>query len=244
MALALAEKFITADPKAAAKFFESLSTHEALQFLSSLKAEQITVCLENMAPQRAAPVLRRLPAKQAAHIAAKFNINFAAQVLNLIPQYHQEKIKALLPKTLKDNLDAALQYPKGSVGLVMENDFLSMKTDSKIADIITKLKNMPRKKVPQVIFILDKNSKLLGLIRTLDLVFYSPAALAGSVMTVEFDKVTPETEIKEANKKLKESDSAILPVVNDKNIMTAVYIQKQKLQKEEKKGIISKFFNF
>ncbi|WP_424244802.1 magnesium transporter [Elusimicrobium posterum] len=240
----LSEKFIGADAKAAAKFFESLSTHEALQFISPLKAEYITLCLENMTPQRAAPVLRRLPTKQAAHVTGKFNINFAAQVLELVPEYHKEKIKALLPKTLKDNLDNALKYPQGSVGMVMTNDFTAFRTDVRISEIVAKLKNIPRKKLPQVIFVTDKGSKFLGIIRTLDLVFFNAEAMAGSVMNNETPKLSASTDIKDAEAKLKESEIKTLPVVDEKNILLGVF-EKKSVKESEKKneGILSKFFS-
>ena len=64
LASAVTDKFIAADPTAAAKALETLATHEVLLLISSLKAQVMVAVLNPMDPPKAAAVLRRLPLRQ------------------------------------------------------------------------------------------------------------------------------------------------------------------------------------
>ncbi|ACC98110.1 Putative Mg/Co/Ni transporter [Elusimicrobium minutum Pei191] len=239
--LNMAEKFIAAAPEQAAKFFETLATHETLQFLSGLKAQHITIVLENMEPAKAAPILRRLPLKQAAHITSSFNINFAARALAALPPHHKSKIENELPKAFAQELKDALSYPKGSAGEIMTSDFTVFKTDSSVESIVKKFKNMPRKKVPMQTYVLDKSGRLAGVIRTIDLVFYQQEAMAGSIMQTDFDKTNPGEKAEQALEILHNSSLTELPVINEKNILIGVITQQTKNSPKDKKNIFSIF---
>ncbi|MGB2579021.1 magnesium transporter [Elusimicrobium simillimum] len=240
----MAEKFIAAAPQAAARFFESLSTHEALQYVAGLKAEYIVLLLSNMTPARTAVLLRRLPVKQAAYVTSSFNINFAAQVLEALPAHHKTKIESTLPQSFKAELKAALAYPPGSVGTVMRGDFFTFKTDVKVEDIVTKFKNLPRKKIPAQIYILDKSGRLGGVIRTLELVFFQPDAMAGSVMQAQFPAVKPAETEANALQIMADNFLPELPVVNKDGVLVGIFeinVKTKKEAKPNKKGILSIF---
>jgi len=177
------EKFISAAPLAAAKALESLATHEALLLLKPLKAESLVACFNPMDAVKAAAILRRLPARQTAHVLTRLDVPQAAKIYQAFSQPQREKLKTLLPDSLCQTFAVANDWPPESAGAAMSRDFIVFKTDNKVADLIEKLKNIPRKKLPVACLICGKDGKPKGLVRTAELSFYGADVLAGSVMT-------------------------------------------------------------
>lgn len=177
------EKFISAAPLAAAKALGALATHEAVLLLKPLKAESIIACLNPMDAAKAAAILRRLPPRQAAHALSRLDVPQAARVYGLFSGPQREKMKTLLPAHFVKTLEQSGAWPQGSAGALMSADFLAFRTEANLAELVEKLKTLPRKKLPAACLVTDKNGKLKGFIRTAELAFYAPVSTAGSVMT-------------------------------------------------------------
>ena len=177
------EKFISAAPLAAAKALDSLATHEALLLLKPLKAEQLITCLNQMDTAKAAAVLRRLPSRQAAHILSRLSLPQAVQIYKAFSIAQREKMKTLLAASWVELLEKGNTFAAGSAGAQMNRDFVTFKTEMKVADVLEKLKTIPRKKLPLACLIVGgKEGKLKGIIRTAELAFFAPNSLVGSVM--------------------------------------------------------------
>lgn len=186
------EKFISAAPVAAAKALGSLATHEAVLLLKPLKAEAIIACLNPMSCDKAAAILRRLPSRQAAHILTRLDIAQAGAIYKAFSVPQREKIKTLLPASLVKTLQGNTAWAAGSAGALMSRDFIIFKTENKTAELVEKLKTLPRKKLPAACLIAaGKDGKLKGMIRSAELSFLSANSLAGSVMS-EVKSVTPQ----------------------------------------------------
>lgn len=179
----LTEKFISASPLAACRAVESLATHEALLLLKPLKAEAIISCLNPMDSAKAAAILRRLPSRQAAYILSRLEIQQAGRIFHAFSVPQQEKMKALLPAHFLKALLQSGAWPENSAGARMNRNFVSFRTEQKVADIIDKLKTWPRKKLPLACVIVSKDNKVKGILRTAELAFFPAEAVAGSVMS-------------------------------------------------------------
>ncbi len=207
------EKFIAAAPAAAAKALDSLATHEALSLLKPLKAEQLVACFNQMEAVKAAAVIRRLPSRQAAHILARLCLPQAVQIYQSFSVPQREKMKTLLSPSWTALLEQGHSWPAGSAGAQMNRDFITFKTETKIAEILEKLKTLPRKKLPAACLIIaGKEGKLKGIIRTVELAFFAPGSLAGSVMSEV--KSLSATALAEGAREILAQGQLIVPVVD------------------------------
>jgi magnesium transporter len=221
-ALSLLEGFLAAAPEDAAKMLETLPLSEAVFWVSSLKAQSVILVLENMTYKKAAVLLRRLPFKQASYVAAGLNAARAAELLSELPPYFKQKLVDNAEPSLKKALENVLSYPQGSAACAMHGGYFAFKTDIKIKDITARLKALPRHKLPPSVYIIDKTGRLGGIIKTAELAFYSPAAVAGSVMTVDFDKLSPAQNLGSAFDIFKRSGLPLLPVVDADGFLIGV----------------------
>ena len=216
----LTEKWIIDAPDAAAKALQNLATHEAVLLLKPLKAEQVIACLNGMEALKAAAILRRFPARQGAYILSRLNLPQAAAVYEAFSIPQQEKIKTLLSAHLLRAFTQAQAWKKGSAGAHMRREFVSFKTDVKVADIIEKLKNFPRKKLPAFCLILGKEGEIKGAIATAELLFCPLQAQAGSIMH-PVTSVLADKPITDAYAVLKQGQP-IVPVVDSAQIVLGV----------------------
>lgn len=217
----ITEKFITAAPQAAARALAALATHEALLLIGGLKAEVIITCLNEMQTPKAAALLRRLPLRQASHVLSRLDIAKAAEMMKEFAPGYREKISSALKPAFAKLLAEAALYAPGSAGRAMCTDFVSVRTDASVADIVTRLKNMPRKKLPEVCFVVAKDGALKGRIRTAELVFYAPESSAGSVMTPDGPYVNVRAGLDEA-RKLWTEGLLLLPVTDGDGVLVGV----------------------
>ena len=221
LANTITEKFILAAPQAAAKALETLATHEILLLAAPLKAQTLVACFNEMTPSKAAAVLRRLPLKQASHILMHLDIVQAARLMSEFSGPYRERLSAALPASFIQLLQEANSYPPDSAGALMQTDFVAVKTESKAAQLIERLKNLPRTKLPPVCFVTAKDGTLKGFIRTPELAFYPADSVCGSLMT-SCEGILTQLSGPALFKHLETAGIDLVPVVNEQHILMGV----------------------
>lgn len=224
LAGAITEKFIAADPAAAARALETLATHEVLLLIGSLKAQMLVACLNPMDPAKAAAVLRRLPLRQASYVLAHLDVPQAARLMKEFSAPYRERMRAALEPAFAQLLEQAGSYAPGSAGLLMNTDVITVRTESKLAALIERLKALPRKKLPPVCFVTGKDGELKGVIRTAELAFYSPQSVCGSIMSPA-DTLSPQADAETARQAFLKAQTDVLAVADEKNILLGVLLK-------------------
>ncbi len=221
LASVITEKFIASDPKGAASAFSGLATHEVLLLIGGLKAQSMVSVLNIMQAPKAAAVLRRLPLKQASYVLTRLDVAQAAKLWKEFATPYQERLKSVLDPAFVELLKSASDFAPGSVGCVMSTDFVAVRTETKVGELVSRLKNLPRKKLPAVCFVTGKDGVFKGAIRTVELLFCNAAALCGSVMT-KSRAVQPADKLLAAKEIFAQEEAPCLPVINENNILIGV----------------------
>ena len=230
LASLMTERFIASDALAAAQALETLATHEIILLLRPLKAHAIIPCFNKMDPAKAAAVLRRLPLKQASYLLSHLDVSQAARLWKEFSAPYQERLKAELDAPFVALLTNAGGLAENSVGRLMQTDFVSVRTDTKVGELISLLKNLPRKKLPSVCFVTAKDGSLKGCILSAELAFYGKEMVCGSVMAeTPFLRVTDTI----ATARPQFTQTSVLPVVNEDQILMG-FVDKTDLPAEEK----------
>ncbi len=222
LAAVMTEKFIAAAPQAAAQALAVLATHEVLLLVGGLKAQSLVAVLNPMEAPKAAAVLRRLPLKQACYVLTHLDVPQAGKLWKEFATPYQERLKSVLSPAFVQLLQAAGGFGPGRVGLSMQTDFVAVRTENKVAELVARLKNLPRKKLPLVCFVTGKNDELKGTIATAELAFFNPQAVCGSVMSKTARALKPQDELAAAQTVFAQEETTLLPVVNEEGILIGV----------------------
>ncbi len=218
----LTDKFIEAAPQAAAAAFEPLAPHEILMLVKSLKAQRLIALFNQMATPKGAAVFRRLPFKQGAYVLSRLEVPNAAKLWKEFATPYQESLKEYLAPGFVKLLMVANGLGQQSVGKFLQTDFVAVKTEQKVEELISRLKNLPRAEIPTLCLITGKNDDLKGIIRTVELAFFNPQAVCGSVMSKDFATLRPQDTLAAAQATFKQAQTDLLPVVDEKKLLLGV----------------------
>ncbi len=238
LASVVTEKFILACPLKAASALGSLATHEVLLLIGSLKAQVIITLLNHMNAPKAAAVLRRLPLRQASYVLARLNVPQAAKLMKEFSAPYRERISGVLEPAFVQLLQGASSYGPECVGSLMQTDFVAVRTDAKLSHVIERLKNLPRKKIPALCVVTDKDGVLKGVIRCVELAFYAPDCVVGSVMSASIS-LHPEDTLIKAREVFEQTQAEVLPVVNERQVSVGI-VARAFLPASEKKSFWQK----
>lgn len=238
LASLVTEKFILAAPGKAAAALETLATHEVLQLISPLKAQTLIALFNVMEPAKAAAVLRRLPLRQSSYVLSRLEVPQAAKLMASFSGPYRARICAVLDPSFVRVLEGASSFGQDAVGSVMQTDFVSVRTDIKLAQLIERLKNLPRKKIPALCVVCDKEGVLKGVIAPAELAFYTPGSVVGSVMSPSM-ALHPHDSFAQAREVFAETESEVLPIVNEQQICVGI-LQRARIPAEDKKSFWQK----
>ncbi len=211
--------YIKDSPQKAALALQSVSLSEAVFWLSALTLADLTAVLNFMEVKKAAVILRRLPLKQGARTLLSLNPQKAGEILKYVPPFYKKRLEGeLTPAELKIFNEAKLA-PNNTITSIIKPAVLTFKTDAKIEEVLQKIKTLPKNKIPQNIYILDKQNRLCGMLKTAALAILPVNTSCGSAMEKPHLTLNLETKITKAKQILTQNKISHLPVVNKENIL-------------------------
>ena len=211
--------YIKDSPQKAALALQSVSLSEAVFWLSSLTLADLTAVLNFMENKKAAVVLRRLPLKQGARALLTLNPQKAGEILHYVPPFYKKRLEGELTAEELKIFNEAKLAPKNTIASIIKPAILIFKTDSKIDEVLQKIKTLPKNKIPQNIYILDKQNRLCGTIKAASLAILAANTSCGSVMEKPNLTLSLETKIAKAKQILAQNKISNLPVVDKENIL-------------------------
>lgn len=218
LASVITEKFIAADPQGAAAALAGLATHEVILLIGGLKAQSVVAVLNPMDPPKAAAVLRRLPLKQASYVLTRLEVPQAAKLWKEFATPYQARLASVLEPAFVNLVKAASGFAPDTVGHVMCTDFVAVRTETKVNELVGRLKNLPRTKLPCLCFVTAKDGTLKGILRTAELAFFNPQAVCGSVMN-KMRAVHPQDSLSTVRPIFVQEETSCLPVTDEAGIL-------------------------
>ncbi len=206
-------------PQKAALALQSVSLSEAVFWLSSLTLADLTAVLNFMEVKKAAVILRRLPLKQGARTLLNLNPQKAGEVLKYVPPFYKKRLEGELTQEELKIFNEAKLAPKNTIASIIKPAILTFKTDAKIEEVLQKIKTLPKNKIPQNIYILDKQNRLCGIIKTTALAILPVNSSCGSAMEKPQITLNLETKITKAKQILAQNKISNLSVVDKENIL-------------------------
>jgi magnesium transporter len=195
-AIELVKKFIQTDPVKAAQALEALPPRDASQLLKDLPPSVAARALENLAPPEAAAILEGHSPREAAEILHRTGKYHAADVFRRLNQDFSKTVIPLLNQEFSKDMAEILAYPRESAGRIMHTDFLAFRGDSRVRDVILRLRQMAKKQISAATYcyVVDNANALLGVLNMRDLLLASPETAVSEIMIKDVVKVSPFTD--------------------------------------------------
>ncbi len=217
----------TLSPSETARIISRLTGEEQLRLFSLLSPEDAADVIEDISEAQAADLVEDMPSDQAAAIMEELSSDHLVDVLG---EMDEDASQAILAKM--DSKDAAearmlLEYPPDCAGGLMISEFLVYKTDNTIQNVLDDLQANRREYADyhvQYFYVVDREEKLVGVLRMHDLLFPDRETLLTQVMIPSPLSVSDKASLKELEEFFEEHHLFGVPVVDDGRRLVGVVL--------------------
>ncbi|MDR1887895.1 MAG: magnesium transporter [Zoogloeaceae bacterium] len=143
------------------------------------------------------------------------------ELADLVPDLPQEVVEDVfqaLPPEEQAQLRAAISYPEGTVGALMDFDMVTVREDVTLEVVLRYLRRFDE--LPDhtdKIFVVDRDERLLGLLPLESLLINDPDTDVRQVMKKDMVRFQPEDKSEEAAQAFERYDLVSAPVVDTEN---------------------------
>lgn len=201
--------------------------HEAAQVLLELTDDEAWAILRRADEQDAAAAFSHLPIERQARLvegrspqeiaglATNLQPDDRADLLKTIEEPVQDRVLAALPPEQRAETERLAGYSEETVGSVMSTEFAAVPADMTASDALDLLRlDSPRKESIHHIFVIDEQSRLVGVIAFEDLVFGTQTAEIRTLMDPDVISTQADAPRDEAARLVKDYDIVTLAVTD------------------------------
>lgn len=137
-------------------------------------------------------------------------------------QVTQQLLVLLSPKE-RSMTDQLLGYPKESIGRLMTPEFVAVKANYTVARAFEHIRKFGRdSETLNVVYVVDKNWKLIDDIRIRDLILAKPEGSLEELIDYHFISLNVNADQETAIRVFRDSDRVALPVINDEGVLLGI----------------------
>jgi magnesium transporter len=211
------------------KLLDSLHSADIAHILELLPVQQRLIVWDLVKAEREGEILlevsdavrQTLIAQMDAHelVAATERLD-TDEIADLAPDLPREVfqgvIRALSPEE-REQLRAAMSYPEGTVGALMDFDVISIRDDVTVEVVLRYLRRLDEMPAhTDQLFVVDGTGQLKGLLPINRLLVTRPKTLVTTVMRPDFLKLHPREKAEDAAGAFERYDLVSAPVVDDR----------------------------
>ena len=217
----------TLSPPETARAISRLTGEEQHRLLGLLSPEDAADLIEEIPDVQAAELVEELPSAQAAAIMEELNSDHLVDVLGEMDGDASQAILANMDR--KDAAEARilLEYAPDCAGGLMFSEFLAYKSDNTIQDVLDDLQANRSEYVDyhvQYFYVVDREEKLVGVLRIHDLLFPARETLLTQVMIPSPLSVSHKSPLKALEEFFEEHHLFGVPVVDDRQRLVGVVL--------------------
>ena len=151
-------------------------------------------------PNEAAAVIERAQPAQAAAALQELNPAIVQSILAELDKGARRLIAASAPPEVSEQWKRNAQYPKGTIGHMMEPPLAVFRPDMTVGESIEALRPLVRTAFVTYIYVVEADQKLVGLVTMRDLLFNDRDARLEQVMLKDPFALKPDLELPDAMK--------------------------------------------
>jgi magnesium transporter len=211
-------------PEDVATAFQRLEVDEGLALLRLLDAETAAYVLVELPTEDARRYVNELPDATLAHYLDILPMDDAIELREELDPERFESLLHVIPKEDAQEIRRLLSYPEGSAGQFMTEDFVEVRPDDSMADVLSHIRETSEQEYETVnyLYVLDEDRHLLGLLTLKRVIRSVPTKTAREVMKADVVTVQATIPQEEAARILARYGFSALPVLDDRGRMVGI----------------------
>ena len=214
---------VEADPHDAADILEALEDEAAADLISGLGTGAAADVLEEMQDEVAADVLEEMPGEAAADILEELPADEAADIVGeLEPEARTDLLERMADDKAED-IRELLAYPSDSAGGLMSTEVATLPAALAAGEAIEALRRLHEHlEHLSYVYVVDEESRLLGVVSFRELVFARPGTALEEVMVAHPVAVRPDTDREEVADLMQRYNLLAVPVVDHRGLLLGI----------------------
>lgn len=205
-------------PSDIAQILSDVSQKDRKTIFESLDLQTAAEAIHELEPKVQAKIIADLDREQAADILEAMPPDEAADLVADLPEEHAKEILDLMEAEEAEDVQELLVHEEGTAGGLMTNEYLSFTPDMTVEESLREYRlEAPNVEAASayVLYVTDKQERLLGEVSLKDLVLASPKKTIGDMMNADFIHVAPGEDEREAAELISKYNLLALPVLDD-----------------------------
>jgi magnesium transporter len=207
-------------PADLADIMEDMDVHERAAVVESLEEDVLADALEEMDPKVQVSIVRGLDLEKAADIIEEMSPDEAADLIADLPRETVEGIFQRMDDEYERKVKGLLAHEEDEAGGLMTTQFMSLPPESTILDALAYIrKNAEEMDVIYYVYVVDEDSKLLGVVSLRQLLSTEIFTLLKSIMSERLITAKIDDQAKDLADLFAKYGFRAIPVVDDENRM-------------------------
>lgn len=211
-------------PEDIAEAFQRMEIEDGLAVLQQLESGLAADVLIELPTEIAKAYLSELPDTTLAHYLDILPMDDALDLREELPPERFEALLELIPDEDALEIRRLMQYPEGSAGQLMTEDFLDVGPEETMTDLLQRIRETPEEEYEMVndIYVLDPARHLLGVFSIKDAIRNDPTATASEVMNDDFVATTPDAAEEDVARQISRYGLYAMPVLDHRGRMIGI----------------------
>src|SRR5690554_2832226 len=213
------------EPFQVSEIFEVISERDKIIVFRLLNKEQTKEVFKLLSHEEQQEIIEGL-AENATKIARLLNDidpDDRTAFLEELPWEVSKQLIAQLSPEQRVITNQLLGYPKDSIGRLMTTEFVAVKPTYTVAEAFAHIREYGQEsETLNVVYVVDKNWKLLDDLRIKDLIFAQPDQLISDLINNQFISLNAKEDQEEAIRVFKDHSKVALPVVDEDGVLLGI----------------------
>lgn len=219
----LRDTLIDSAPVEIAELFQSLSDEQRVLIFRILPRDVAADIFAELDVDLQRNILSGLGDKHTARLLYEMAADDRTALLEEIPAEAARQLLALLPKEERDVALTLLGYPEGSVGRLMSPDYLTIREDWKVREVLDHIRvNGQESDSLDTLYVVDSKGTLVDEVTVKTLLLASPDDEVASLMNYKFEALSVQSDQEQAVELFKKYDRPTLPVVDQHGVLLGI----------------------
>jgi magnesium transporter len=220
---ALRDTLIDSAPVEIAELLQGLSDEERVLIFRILPRDVAADIFAELDVDLQRSLLSGLGDKQTARLLYEMAADDRTALLEEIPAEAARQLLALLPKEERDVALTLLGYPEGSVGRLMSPDYLTIREDWKVREVLDHIRVHGQESDSlDTLYVVDSKGTLVDEVTVKTLLLASPDDEVASLMNYKFEALSVQSDQEHAVELFKKYDRPTLPVVDQHGVLLGI----------------------
>jgi magnesium transporter len=221
----LVELLTTLEGEDLAVAFRLLPANEAADIFGDLELEQQEALLETLKTEKMAAILNDMPPDERTELLEELPGELAQRILNTLRGEQLQIARNLLA------------YPEDSIGRLMTPEYLSVRADWSVAQVLEHVRKVGRElETINVLYVTDDHGRLLDDLQLEQLVLADPDERVRGLMDEQVASLLGTDDQESSIEVFTKYEAVALPVVDNRNVLVGIVTVDDVIEVAEEEG--------